>query len=155
MNIFVLDRDPRRAAALMMNKHVVKMVLESAQMLSTNIMVVNGLDRSEVPYKPTHQNHPSAVWARETMSNHEWLLDHSLGLCEEYTLRYSKVHKSQSVIEWAIDNPPRIEGTGLTPFYQAMSEDCKHPTDSTIAYKTYYKRHKLHLLGKNETLKFD
>lgn len=92
MNIFVLHRDPVKSAKLMCDKHVVKMILESAQMLST-VHHLNGSDIDvNVLYKPTHKHHPSTVWACEHESNYIWLYKHFIALCDEYTLRYNKTH---------------------------------------------------------------
>lgn len=88
MNIFVTSDCPIQCAAFLDDKRVVKMVLESAQMLST---VYGG------PYKPTHSNHPCTVWVRESTGNAGWLYEHFLALCAEYTKRYNKVHKCESL----------------------------------------------------------
>lgn len=94
MNIFLLDTDPKLAAQYHCDKHVVKMPLEYAQLLSTT-MHHYGLDG---PYKVTHQNHPCAVWARQYEGNYEFLYSLALALGEEYTARYSKVHKSTQLL---------------------------------------------------------
>jgi predicted ATP-dependent endonuclease of OLD family len=91
MNIFYLHKDPTKAANAQYNKHVVKMILESAQLLCTAHLIVDG-DNANVPYKATHKNHPSAIWARESLSNYYWLYDHMIALGKEYTKRYSKEH---------------------------------------------------------------
>ena len=78
MNIFYLNSDPERAAQLQYNKHVVKMILESAQLLcSAHIMLDSEID---VPYKLTHKNHPSAIWTRQSRSNYAWLYFHMMAL---------------------------------------------------------------------------
>lgn len=138
MNIFVLDNDPMVAAKHQCDKHVVKMVLETAQMLCTAY--------DEAPYKPTHRNHPCSIWARQTKENYLWLIIHGLALAEEYTERYGKVHKSQRVIEWCRDNMNKLmfEETGLTPFVQAVSDECKN-NDPVIAYRNYYMTDKAHM----------
>jgi len=90
MNIFYLNSDPERAAQLQYNKHVVKMILESAQLLcSAHIMLDSEID---VPYKLTHKNHPSAVWTRQSRSNYAWLYFHMMALGKEYKKRYNKEH---------------------------------------------------------------
>ena len=83
MNIFVLDRHPVTAAQLQCDRHVVKMVLESAQMLCTSINMLGG----QAQYKTAHVNHPCSVWARETLGNFLWLYDHGMALAKEYTHR--------------------------------------------------------------------
>ena len=91
MNIFVLHTDPEKAATMMCDKHVIKMVLETAQMLCT---IAHGMGYDGAPYRSTHKNHPCTVWAAKTSSNWSWLLRHGFALCDEYTKRYGKNHKS-------------------------------------------------------------
>ena len=77
MNIFYLDEDPFEAARLQYNKHVVKMILESAQMLCT---AHHHYESSvDIPYKKAHYNHPSTKWTRENASNYSWLYRHMMG----------------------------------------------------------------------------
>ena len=97
MNIFVLHSDPIKAAQMMCDKHIVKMILESNQMLST-VARKHGYN---APYRSTHGNHPCTLWAGESNANWYWLIRHSRALCEEYTARYGRTHKSQAVPEWA------------------------------------------------------
>jgi hypothetical protein len=91
MNIFYLDRDPIEAARLQCDRHVVKMILETAQLLST---AHNELDGGQIAYKSTHKNHPSAVWARASAENYYWLQRHLGALGHEYFRRYGRVHKT-------------------------------------------------------------
>ena len=133
MNIFILDEDPKKAAQYLCDKHVVKMLLESAQMLCT----VHWTQGNEAPYKKCHVNHPCTIWARESIDNYNWLLTHGKEICKEYTKRYSKIHKSQAVIEWAEKNVPRLPKLGLTPFRLAMPDHCK--TNNVVeSYRKYY-----------------
>lgn len=90
MNIFITDENPRLAAINLDDKRVCKMILESAQMMSTAIIEHGG----KAPYKATHRNHPCNVWVRESRANYWWLLQHFVWLCDEYTFRYGKIHKS-------------------------------------------------------------
>lgn len=133
MNIFVLDRDPKIAAQMMCDKHVVKMVLEAAQMLST-IQHKNGM---EPPYKPTHANHPCTRWAGTSTQNYSWLWHHGMSLCEEYTHRYGKTHKCQQLITGPLATVPPLPSDVMTPFAQAMPEQHKRP-DAVEAYRQYY-----------------
>ena len=97
MNIFVLDKDPVKAAQVQYNKHVVKMILESAQMLCTahhHYAEKFGYDSSYIPYKKAHYNHPSTVWVRQNVHHYDWLWNHMIGLAEEYTNRYNKKQAS-------------------------------------------------------------
>lgn len=90
MNIFVTDRDPYLAAQALDNRRLVKMVLETAQILSTVMWDTDDWG----PYRPTHRNHPCTRWAGESLSNYAWLLEHFAALCTEYTHRYGRVHAS-------------------------------------------------------------
>lgn len=136
MNIFVLDNDPFKAAEYQCDKHVVKMVLETAQLLCSA--------HETAPYKRTHYNHPCAIWTRSSLANYMWLCEHGLGLAREYAFRYNKVHKSTEVIEWARLNMPNILNLGLLPFAQAMPDKYKNP-DAVTAYRNYYMNEKARL----------
>lgn len=131
MNIFILSKDPVQAAQMQCDKHVVKMVLETAQMLCTAVRECGG----EAPYKATHKNHPCSLWARKSKSNFEWLQRYGVALCEEYTKRYRKTHKSESIIR-AVSSDFIPEGE-LTPFAQAMPDQYRN-SDPVIAYRNYY-----------------
>lgn len=131
MNIFVLDEDPNQAARFACDKHVVKMILESAQLLCA------AFPEGDAPYKKTHVNHPCSIWTRANNSNYEWLVQHAYALCAEYTKRYGKVHKSQSVIEWCDINRPNLPEEPITPFPQAMPDQYKS-SNPIQAYRAYY-----------------
>ena len=100
MNIFYLDRDPVVAAKMHCDKHVVKMILESAQMLSTAHRVLDGDEYADERglYKMAHKNHPSTIWVRTSTDNYMWLNRLFGALCKEYTYRYNKQHSSQKHI---------------------------------------------------------
>lgn len=132
MNIFILDEDPRMCARYHCDKHVSKMILESAQMLST---VMGG------PYKPTHQNHPCTVWTGESKENALWLIEMAGYLNAEWKRRYEHVqhHKSWEVIvELADKKLGFMPDNGLTPFAQAMPEEFKR-NNPVASYRDYYK----------------
>ena len=134
MNIFILDRDPKIAATMLCDKHVVKMIVETAQMLCTAASKLG----HNVPYRATHRNHPCTIWTGESESNWNWLVDHGIEMCEEYTRRYKRIHKSQSVIEWCRDsNIAPKNNSGLTPFRLAMPEIYKS-CDPVQSYRGYY-----------------
>lgn len=138
MNIFVVDTDPAIAAQSLHDKHVVKMVLESAQLLCSQF------DPGIAPYKRTHYNHSCSVWARQSLANYNWLLNHAYALCEEYTHRYGKEHKSLAVIRWCDSNKTLLsfpEKT-QTPFALAVPEQYRS-LDVVSAYKAYYSAEKL------------
>ena len=138
MNIFILDADPVKAAEQQCDKHVVKMCLETAQLLCTALHVHG----TESQYKPTHKNHPCTKWASESRANYLWLCAHGLALCSEYTARYKKQHKCQSVIVRAKELSGNIPQGPLTPFVQAMPDEYRHP-DTIKAYRNYYTGEKL------------
>ena len=168
MNIFVLDKDPVRAAEYMCDKHVVRMTMESAQLLCTahwvgwqhmlnpppalRGKVLKGWLQENIPlpklvpqYSMTHVNHPSAKWARECWGNYNWLVRHALALCGEYTRRYGRTIKCEEIIRWANRYPPPVfENTNpdspmaMTPFAQAMPDEYRVPGDAVQAYRNYY-----------------
>lgn len=133
MNVFALHYDPRQAARWHCDAHVVKMVLETAQLLCT----AHHLTGSTAPYRPTHANHPCAVWARDSQANYLWLCELGLELCREYTARYGRVHASEKVLWELSRNAPDLPYRGLTPFAQAMPKDLKG-SDPVEAYRRYY-----------------
>jgi len=142
MNIFVLDEHPQQAAQWHCDKHVVKMILESAQLMCS----VYHLNDIEAPYKLTHKNHPCAIWARESLGNFKWLLRHSKALTEEYYERYNKIHKSETVIRWCEENINKLKfpREHMTPFALAMPDEYKRATP-VQSYREYYKEGKKHL----------
>ena len=137
MNIFVLHRDPKIAATMACDKHVIKMILGTAQMLCT-VVASHGY---EAPYRATHAKHPCTIWAAQTGANWNWLLAYGRALCAEYTKRYGKVHKSQSVIEHCGHLQLDFESHQLTPFAQAMPPQYKDECVVT-AYRNYYRGEK-------------
>ena len=136
MNIFVLDADPVRAAQYQHDRHVVKMVLESAQILCTVAHIYGQTFPGQ--YKATHPRHPCVIWAGANATNTRWLCEHALALAEEYTFRYEREHASELVIQAA-----KRALTGVlpplpaTPFVQAMPTQY-HRDDPVLAYRAYY-----------------
>jgi hypothetical protein len=112
MNIFVTDLDPEVCAQNLDDKRVIKMILESAQMLSTAMNTRGG----QGPYKTTHVNHPCTVWVRASTANYYWLLNHFLTLCYEYTARYGKEHKCQVFFSKFNQSSHLMPPGPLTPF---------------------------------------
>lgn len=151
MNIFYLDKNPKLAAQYQCNKHVIKMIVESAQLLSTAHRVLDGKDlildddRNSVLYKATHINHPCTIWCRENSSNYNWLLKHLNYLLEEYTFRYGKMHKSKFVFEKLKDLPDSIIKQGQSEPPCCMPDEFKISNDPVINYREYYKIDKKHL----------
>jgi len=139
MNIFYLHKDPREAARLQYNKHVVKMILESAQMLCTaHHCYGDSWQKENVPYKQAHLNHPSTIWARRSKATYMWLFKHMMGLGYEYWLRYGKQHLSISKCSMFLSKPPvHIQGDDWVQPPQAMPDEYK--TECSIqAYWNYY-----------------
>jgi len=136
MNIFVLDWDDKKCAMYHNDKHVVKMILETAQLLC-GVHHMTESPSENVPYKLSHKNHPCSIWARESMDNYLWLCELGMELCAEYTFRYGKRHKSQQVIEWCIDNRPNIPEEGFTVPAKAMPDQYK-VEDVVQSYRNYY-----------------
>jgi len=133
MNIFVVSTSPRVSARQLCDKHIVKMVLESTQILCSCYE-----PHMNPPYKPSHFNHPCPKWARSSRQNFNWLLTHALTLSEEYTKRYGKIHASAKVLEWILDNPPlHLPQIGLTKFVVCMPDACKRDK-VTESYRQYY-----------------
>lgn len=130
MNIFILDKDPRKAACMLCDKHVTKMILESGQLLAT------AHEKPPISNKGW-RHHPCSKWTRKTLQNYMWLANHMHEICLEYTRRYDKVHGWQEVAEWFLEHQPKLPQTGLTEFVQAIAEDNKQD-DVVEAYREYY-----------------
>jgi hypothetical protein len=161
MNIFILDRDPIIAAQSQCDKHVVKMILESAQMLSTAHRMLDGSTalspsksgkrmvtyyklndvREDVLYKAVHHNHPCTKWTQENKANYLWHYSHFIALCDEYTYRYHKVHQSYRKLADILSSAPHnIDGSEhMTPFRLAMGDSPESiRRDPVEAYRHFY-----------------
>ena len=162
MNIFYLHNDPETCAQMHNDKHVVKMILEYAQLLSTAHRVIDGVeeqalsksgrkqkvwrlsdDRDVHIYKASHINHPSAKWVRHNISNYSWLFEMWVELLREYTYRYDKVHSSERLVEYLVNIPKNIPtSNGWTAPWRAMPDEFKvdrSVPDYTIeSYRAYY-----------------
>jgi hypothetical protein len=174
MNIFYLSDNPVQAAEWMVDKHVVKMILESAQLLSTAHRLLDGQEiqleinflddddkiiktrkkkvwrlhdsREHVVYSATHINHPSAVWARSSIENYNWLVDHFFALMQEYTYRYEKKHKCYGEISATLASPPKnLQEYDMTTMPSAMAPEYIISDDPVVNYRNYYKHGKVHL----------
>jgi hypothetical protein len=163
MNIFYLDSDPVVCAQMHCDKHVVKMILESCQLLSTAHRVLDGHSRIEksasgrnvkrwylndlrqgILYGATHINHPSAIWCRENILHYAWLRELLDALLEEYTHRYEKIHKCETIAKYLMF-PPYALGRLVEDFTEpppAMPDECKVKNDSVLSYRNYYIMHK-------------
>jgi hypothetical protein len=162
MNIFYLDHDTSKCAEYHVDKHVVKMILEYCQLLSTAHRLVDGFEepglsktgrnvkrwrledfRDQRVYQATHINHPSAVWSRLNRANYLWLADLLNKLTKEYTRRYGKIHKCESdgLVELLQQAPSGISDGAFTQPTPAMPDEYV-VEDSIISYRTYYIRDK-------------
>lgn len=140
MNIFYLDPDPDICAQYHNDKHVVKMILETAQMLCT----AHHRSFQQAPYRPVHKNHPCVLWACRSKENYNWLRELGLSLSREYTFRYGKSHKSEDVILKMDKAPDIIPSIGFTTPYLAMPD--KYKTDDPVeSYRNYYIEDKSHI----------
>lgn len=164
MNIFYLDHDVNECAKMHNDKHVVKMILEYAQLLSTAHRFLDGSElsstsktgrkkkvwklpdnRDDILYSATHINHPSAVWVRQSDLNYHWLYNMFQALLDEYTYRYGKIHAC-SRLELALAQfPKNIPEAGFTQPTPAMPDELKVPGDSIKSYRAYYSTSKTHL----------
>ena len=165
MNIFVLSLDPAKAAEYHCDKHVNKMILEAAQMLSTAHRVLDGeqyvelskagrrIKRWKLPgyregwlYKASHVNHPCNIWLRESAQNYIWLYKHFEALYHEKVYRTGVGHKSWEVLHEVLKLvPARMPTAKATPFAQAMPDEYKNKHVVT-AYRDYYLCEKTELL---------
>lgn len=149
MNIFYLDSDPEVCAKYHNDKHVVKMILETAQLLSqAHYAFETCLDTQDICKKSErHWNHPCTIWTRTSLSNYNWLCRLGQELCKEYTFRYEKVHARESTIYLLTEFPPDIPDLGFTEPKRAFDkyiEVCYH--DNIIeSYRLYYIIAKQHL----------
>jgi len=137
MNIFYLSSCPVDAASFHCDKHVVKMILEYAQLLSTAHHVLDGDDAPEGIYKKTHVNHPSSVWARQSSSNYAWLYDLFVECLDEYERRYIREHATSRLKDTLLRLPKNIPLGGFTPPPQCMPDEYKCD-DAVQAYRNYY-----------------
>ena len=141
MNIFVTNKCPIKSAQYLDTKRVNKMILESAQILSTSMRECGYI--GDDIYKSTHKNHPSCIWARSSRANYKWLLTHYRALAKEYYTRRGKWHKSYSQLNMRLSEGTKLIPKGkLTPFVncaarQDMNISYKHINDVHIAYKLY------------------
>jgi hypothetical protein len=135
MNIFYIDDDPVKADAMLCDRHICKMGIETCQMLC------NLFDGADVPYKRTHYNHGCSKWVRESYLNFRWLIMHGLSIFEQYRMRYGREHKSEAVLWWVLDEfckgRVRFSKEEFTTPYLAMPDELKKgtPVDS---YRNYY-----------------
>jgi hypothetical protein len=179
MNVFALDNNPRVAAKFHCDTHVVKMIVESAQMLSTAHRLLDGKKSrvsyvtkkgkhrtkdvwtlakawDSVYYKVAHPKHPSTVWTTLNAGNYSWHYELFCALCDEYTYRYGKIHKTDRLLRDALTRfPKNIIPGKRTPFALAMKSnpECMDPTNPIESYRAFYRtkqsRFKMVWTGRN------
>ena len=177
MNIFYLHEDPIQNAKWHIDKHIVKMPIEYAQLMSTAHRVCDGKEVRRLSkanrllktydhpepeldhtlYKSCHVNHPSAIWVRQSKKNYRWLYEMWTELNTEFMYRYDKdvPHLSYSKLKYALFSPPENMEEGVfTEPTQAMPDDVKNKSSIT-AYRDYYIKYKTHLHNwKNRTVPY-
>jgi len=164
MNIFYLHSDPKTCAEYHCDKHVVKMIIEYAQLMSTAHRILDGKEyydltannrkikrwllsdeRENILMKATYVNHPSNIWARQSDNNYTWLYQMWLALCKEYTHRYGKIHSVETrLLTTLMAMPKNINEDVFTEPTPAMPDECKIPNDSLASYHKYYNEKKTH-----------
>jgi hypothetical protein len=160
MNIFILDNDPVKAAQLQCDKHVVKMIVESAQMLSTAHRLLDGKVekrpsksgkrmvnywslpdyREDLLYKACHTGHPCTVWTIESNNNYNWHYVHFVALCDEYKYRYGKVHKTDALLRDELAKLPNNIPVGYktkAPLAMKSNPECMFD-DVVKSYRAFY-----------------
>ena len=155
MNIFYLDPDPKICAQYHCDKHVVKMIIEYAQLMSTAHRMLDGIEyvdnssgrrikrwklndqRENIVYKASHINHPSAVWTRSSVATYSWLYCLWVNCLNEYTHRYQKEHACEKLRFALVNFPTNMKNDTWSEPPQAMPEECKMPS-SIAAYRQYY-----------------
>ena len=172
MNIFYVHSDPKICAQQHVDKHVVKMILEYAQLLSTAHRVLDGSEHTTVSqsgrkkkiwlltdsrdsnlYSATHINHPSAKWARHSEQNYRWLFTLWCELLAEYTYRYGKQHASSRLLTYLARPPKSIKmDEQFCAPWRAMPDEYKfdrsEPDYTVKSYRAYY------LCAKTQMLKW-
>ena len=162
MNRFRIEETPSQCAQSHCDKHIVKMPLEEAQMLSTAHRMLDGTlerrpsvsgktmskywklpdDREGVVYKAVHMNHPCTVWAAESVGNYRWAFALFEYLCEEYAYRYGKVHKCwdklSDTLRYAPDNIPKKLECSTMPLAMGAAPECMDPDDVIGSYRKFY-----------------
>jgi hypothetical protein len=162
MNIFILDNSPVVAAQLQCDKHVVKMIVESAQMLSTAHRMIDGIqsfgpsksgkrtvahyrhpdtDMDNTLYKVVHASHPCTKWTMISSCNYEWHYQHFIALCDEYRYRYNRQHSTDVLLRTKLKQHPKyIPKKALTLFPLAMKSnpECMFEDDPVKSYRMFY-----------------
>jgi hypothetical protein len=170
MNVFYLHHDPKICARQHVDRHVVKMIVEYAQLLSTAHRLLDGKEvsvlsksgrrrtawqlpdgRDDVLYKATHMNHPSAKWVRDRSANYRWLAKLWAECLKEYTFRYGKVHSCERLAPFLSKPPTNIKRGAFAPPWRAMPDEYKVSKDvedyAIKSYRAYYNGAKTRLFS--------
>lgn len=143
MNVFVLDTDLQKCAEYHTDKHIVKMITETCQLLSSAYYYTG--EEAFAPYRKSHYNHPWAKWARASLNNWMWLAYFGICLYGEYKYRYQKnSHRAGDLILYMLRFPPNLESSTMTPMPLCMPDECK-TTSVVESYRNYYRECKHHL----------
>ena len=157
MNIFVLHQSPKVAAKMHCDKHIPKMIVESAQMLSTAHRILDGEEYlapsksgkrmvkhyqlssyDDLIYKAVHAGHPCTIWTMKSYANYVWHWDLWRHLSDEFEYRFKKVHASWDKLADVLYNLPKnIPNGGMTPWALAMPDQYK-TDDPVSSYRNYY-----------------
>eukprot|EP00443_Scrippsiella_acuminata_P065498 CAMPEP_0115551682 /NCGR_PEP_ID=MMETSP0271-20121206/95854_1 /TAXON_ID=71861 /ORGANISM="Scrippsiella trochoidea, Strain CCMP3099" /LENGTH=238 /DNA_ID=CAMNT_0002985285 /DNA_START=84 /DNA_END=800 /DNA_ORIENTATION=- len=159
MNIFFLSMRPKQAARWHANIHIVKMIVETAQLLCNVHHRAADKDshcappfvaKSRIPYKESQAGHRklgSMIWVAESLGNYRWGVELGLALCREYNRGRGRaagkqsLHRTQAVLEWLRDHEPNFTRVRRTPVrrrHLAMPEKLKDAPNSVEAYRDYY-----------------
>ena len=140
MNIFYISDCPKYAAQWQCDKHVVKMCLETAQMLCTAYRRWEDPLSEELStklYKNAHVHHPMTIWVGDSTQQYAWTYHHFMALLNEYTYRYGKVHASARLLKPLDKIPEMMPNIKITPPPQCMPDAFKG-SDCVEAYRRYY-----------------
>lgn len=151
MNLFILDKNPILSATYHVDKHVVKMPTETAQMLSFAYHLTT--EQPDIPefimeFSKTHSKHPCSIWMRESIDNFLFSAQLGLALYEEYQYRYNQPDKhirAKKIFEYCLLKPPTLPSLGLTPYALAMDKSFICSADAIENYRYYYRIGKSHI----------
>tara|TARA_R100000388_G_scaffold94969_1_gene84608 strand:+ start:329 stop:820 length:492 start_codon:yes stop_codon:yes gene_type:complete len=142
MNIFHLDKDPIESARFHCDKHVCKMIVETAQMLCTAHRIVDPQWAEDMKLmKAGFRNHPMTIWVRTSQENYRWAFRLFQGLLDEYEHRYGRLHKCIEH-EMGLLSPPPIPDIGFTEVPLCMPNHCKNVLSHVRSYREYYRKEK-------------
>ncbi len=151
MNFMILSSDPVECARMHPDKIINSQIKEAAQMLFLPFwMEARDDSRIEKQLKgigaclPTHEWHPCTMWVRRSQGNYYWAYSLFLALLKEKRRRWIEPHEYEK-FRVILSSVPRTVFFGdLTPFAQAMPDECKVEGDAVAAYREYFRQHKRH-----------